>query len=54
MENLLLQYIPIYKYKLFNQKVNLSSYNEVEFYRKNTKNLNISFQKKIKKKLNFF
>ena len=49
-------YIPIYKFKLFNQKINLKSYKGAEFYYKNTislpifYNLNISFQKKNNKK----
>ena len=53
-------YIPIYKFKLFNQKINLKSYKGAEFYYKNTislpifYNLNISFQKKIIKKIKFF
>ena len=53
-------YIPIYKFKLFNQKVNLKYYKGTEFYYKNTLslpifyNLNINFQKAIIKKINFF
>ena len=53
-------YIPIYKFKLFNQKINLKYYRGTEFYYKNTLslpifyNLNISFQKVIIKKINFF
>ena len=53
-------YIPIYKFKLFNQKINLKCYKGTEFYYKNTislpifYNLNISFQKTIIKKIKFF
>jgi dTDP-4-amino-4,6-dideoxygalactose transaminase len=50
-------YIPIYKFKLFNKKVNLSFYNGSEFYYRNTFSLPIFYnltnisQKKIIKKL---
>jgi dTDP-4-amino-4,6-dideoxygalactose transaminase len=53
-------YIPIYKFKLFNQKINLNSYKGAEFYYKNTVslpifyNLNISFQKTIINKIKLF
>jgi dTDP-4-amino-4,6-dideoxygalactose transaminase len=53
-------YIPIYKFKLFDQKINLKSYKGAEFYYKNTislpifYNLNISFQKTIIKKIKLF
>jgi dTDP-4-amino-4,6-dideoxygalactose transaminase len=53
-------YIPIYKFKLFNQKTNLNSYKGAEFYYKNTVslpifyNLNISFQKTIINKIKLF
>jgi dTDP-4-amino-4,6-dideoxygalactose transaminase len=53
-------YIPIYKFKLFNGKINLNSYKGAEFYYENTVslpifyNLNISLQKKIISKINFF
>jgi len=53
-------YIPIYKFKLFKQKINLKCYKGTEFYYKNTVsfpifyNLNINFQKRIIKKINFF
>jgi dTDP-4-amino-4,6-dideoxygalactose transaminase len=53
-------YIPIYKFKLFNQKINLKYYKGTEFYYKNSislpifYNLNISFQKVIIKKIKFF
>jgi dTDP-4-amino-4,6-dideoxygalactose transaminase len=60
--NILCQYhyIPIYKFKLFNKKINLKSYKGAEFYYKNTislpifYNLHISFQKRIIKKIKFF
>ena len=53
-------YIPIYKFKLFNQKINLNLYKGAEFYYKNTislpifYNLNAGFQRKIINKINFF
>ena len=53
-------YIPIYKFKLFNQKISLNLYKGAEFYYKNTislpifYNLNAGFQKKIINKINFF
>jgi dTDP-4-amino-4,6-dideoxygalactose transaminase len=53
-------YIPIYKFKLFNQKINLKYYKGTEFYYKNTislpifYNLNIILQKKIIKTIKFF
>ena len=53
-------YIPIYKFKLFNQKINLKFYKGAEFYYKNTislpifYNLNISFQRKIINKIKIF
>ena len=53
-------YIPIYKFKLFNQKINLKYYKGTEFYYKNTLslpifyNLNVSLQKEIIKKIKFF
>jgi len=53
-------YIPIYKFKLYNQKINLSSYKGAEFYYKNTislpifYDLNISFQKRVINKIKFF
>ena len=53
-------YIPIYRFKLFNQKINLNSYNGAEFYYKNTislpifYDLNISFQKIIINKIKSF
>jgi dTDP-4-amino-4,6-dideoxygalactose transaminase len=53
-------YIPIYKFKLFNKKINLKYYKGTEFYYKNTVslpifyNLNISLQKKIIKRIKFF
>ena len=53
-------YIPIYKFKLFDQKINLKSYKGAEFYYKHTislpifYNLNISFQKTIIKKIKLF
>jgi dTDP-4-amino-4,6-dideoxygalactose transaminase len=53
-------YIPIYKFKLFNKKINLKFYKGAEFYYKNTislpifYNLNNSSQKKIINKIKFF
>jgi dTDP-4-amino-4,6-dideoxygalactose transaminase len=53
-------YIPIYKFKLFNQKINLHFYKGAEFYYKNTLSLpifydlNISFQRRVINKINFF
>jgi dTDP-4-amino-4,6-dideoxygalactose transaminase len=53
-------YIPIYKFKLFNNKLNLNHYKGAEFYYKNTislpifYNLNISSQKKIINKIKFY
>jgi dTDP-4-amino-4,6-dideoxygalactose transaminase len=53
-------YIPIYKFKLFNKKININHYKGAEFYYKNTVslpifyNLNISFQKKIISKIKFY
>jgi dTDP-4-amino-4,6-dideoxygalactose transaminase len=53
-------YIPIYKFRLFNKKINLNFYKGAEFYYKNTislpifYDLNILFQKKIINKINFF
>ena len=53
-------YIPIYKFKLFNKKINLNFYRGAEFYYKNTISLpifyglNISFQRKIINKIKLF
>jgi dTDP-4-amino-4,6-dideoxygalactose transaminase len=53
-------YIPIYKFKLFNKKINLNFYRGAEFYYKNTISLpifyglNISFQKIVINKIKFF
>jgi dTDP-4-amino-4,6-dideoxygalactose transaminase len=53
-------YIPIYKFKLFNQKISLNFYKGAEFYYKNTislpifYNLSIDFQRKIINKIKFF
>ena len=53
-------YIPIYKFKLFNQKPNLNFYRGAEFYYKNALSLpifyglNISLQKRIINKIKFF
>jgi len=60
--NILCQYhyIPIYKFKLFNQKLNINSYKGAEFYYKNTVSLpifydfKVSSQKKIIKKIKIF
>ena len=60
--NILCQYhyIPIYKFKLFNQKTNLNSYKGAEFYYRNTISLpiffglSIRFQRKIINKIKFF
>ncbi len=40
-------YIPIYKFKLFNQKLNINSYKGAEFYYKNTVSLPIFYDLKI-------
>jgi dTDP-4-amino-4,6-dideoxygalactose transaminase len=53
-------YIPIYRFKLFNQKINLNSYKGAEFYYKNTVSLpifydlKVSSQKTIINKIKFF
>jgi dTDP-4-amino-4,6-dideoxygalactose transaminase len=53
-------YIPIYKFKVFNKKINLKFYKGAEFYCKSTislpifYNLNINFQKRIINKIKFF
>ncbi len=53
-------YIPIYKFKLFNQKINLNFYKGAETYYKNTislpifYDLNYSLQNKIINKIKFF
>ncbi len=53
-------YIPIYKFKLFNQKIKLNFYKGTEFYYKNTISLpifyglNISCQRAIINKIKFF
>ena len=53
-------YIPIYKFKLFNQKINLNFYQGAETYYKNTislpifYDLNFSLQNKIINKIKFF
>lgn len=53
-------YIPIYKFKLFNKKINLKFYKGAELYYKNTislpifYNLNNNSQKKIINKIKFF
>ena len=53
-------YIPIYKFKLFNKKINLNSYKGTEFYYKNTISLpifyglNIISQRAIINKIKFF
>ena len=60
--NILCQYhyIPIYKFKLFKQKLNLKFYRGAEFYYKNSislpifYNLNINSQKKVVNKINNF
>jgi dTDP-4-amino-4,6-dideoxygalactose transaminase len=60
--NILCQYhyIPIYKFKLFNQKLNINSYKGAEFYFKNTVSLpifydlKVSSQKTIIKKIKIF
>jgi len=60
--NILCQYhyIPIYKFKVFNKKINLNFYRGAEFYYKNTISLpifyglNISFQKIVINKIKFF
>jgi dTDP-4-amino-4,6-dideoxygalactose transaminase len=40
-------YIPIYKFKLFNQKINVNSYKGAEFYYKNTVSLPIFYDLKV-------
>ena len=60
--NILCQYhyIPIYKFRVFNQKINLNSYKGAEFYYRNTISLpiffglSIRFQRKIINKIKFF
>jgi dTDP-4-amino-4,6-dideoxygalactose transaminase len=60
--NILCQYhyIPIYKFKLFNQKLNISFYKGAEFYYENTVSLpifydlKVSSQKMIIKKIKIF
>jgi len=60
--NILCQYhyIPIYKFKLFNKKINLNFYRGAEFYYKNTISLpifyglNISSQRTIANKIKLF
>jgi dTDP-4-amino-4,6-dideoxygalactose transaminase len=60
--NILCQYhyIPIYKFKVFNKKINLNFYRGAEFYYKNTISLpifyglNISFQRIVINKIKFF
>jgi dTDP-4-amino-4,6-dideoxygalactose transaminase len=60
--NILCQYhyIPIYRFKLFNQKINLNSYKGAEFYYRNTISLpifyglSIRFQRKIINKIKVF
>jgi dTDP-4-amino-4,6-dideoxygalactose transaminase len=53
-------YIPIYRFKLFNEKINLNSYKGAEFYYKNTVSLpifydlKVSSQKTIINKIKFF
>jgi len=53
-------YIPIYKFYLFKKKINLNLYKGAEYYCKNTLslpifyNLNVSFVKKIMRKINLF
>jgi dTDP-4-amino-4,6-dideoxygalactose transaminase len=53
-------YIPIYRFKVFNQKISLSSFKGAESYYKNTISLpifyglNINFQRKIINKIKFF
>jgi dTDP-4-amino-4,6-dideoxygalactose transaminase len=53
-------YIPLYKFELFNQKINLNFYKGAEFYYKNTislpifYNLNINIQRKIVNKIKIF
>ena len=53
-------YIPIYKFKLFNKKINLNFYKGSEYYYKNTLslpiyyNLDIIYQKKIINKIKYF
>ena len=60
--NILCQYhyIPIYKFKVFNKKINLNFYRGAEFYYKNTTSLpifyglNISFQRIVINKIKLF
>jgi len=60
--NILCQYhyIPIYKFKMFNKKINLNFYRGAEFYYKNTISLpifyglNISFQRIVINKIKLF
>jgi dTDP-4-amino-4,6-dideoxygalactose transaminase len=40
-------YIPIFKFKLFNQKINVNSYKGAEFYYKNTVSLPIFYDLKV-------
>jgi dTDP-4-amino-4,6-dideoxygalactose transaminase len=40
-------YIPIYKFKLFNQKLNINSYKGAEYYYKNTVSLPIFYDLKV-------
>jgi dTDP-4-amino-4,6-dideoxygalactose transaminase len=40
-------YIPIYKFKLFNKKLNINSYKGAEFYYKNTLSLPIFYDLKV-------
>ena len=53
-------YIPIYKFKLFNKKLDLSFYKGSEYYYKNSislpiyYNLEIKLLKKIIEKINYF
>jgi dTDP-4-amino-4,6-dideoxygalactose transaminase len=60
--NILCQYhyIPIYKFKLFNKKINLNFYKGAEFYYRNSLslpifyNLGLNYQKKIVRQIKFF
>ena len=45
-------YIPIYKFKLFNQKLDINSYKGAEFYYKNTISLPIFYDLKISSQKN--
>jgi dTDP-4-amino-4,6-dideoxygalactose transaminase len=53
-------YIPIYRFKLFNKKINLNFYTGAEFYYRNSfslpifYNLGLTFQKRILSKIKFF